>query len=246
MIKFAQSFRLHADMAEFLRREIYHLDGIHYFSELHDELPAAAHDDAFLASVLSPEHPIIVVVHDEDQSLFRNELEQALIVPVIEALAAEPYRLNAEHGFGVVVPHTAQRAALRQALEDGLSDRASGEVVRSPIDTVERFQGDERTAILVGATESERSYLLVSSDFLLDPRRLTVALSRAKRKIVLVASRSVFSLFSADEDTFANAQLWKNLLRHTATVKLWEGERHGHEIVVWGNRSRSSRQEPPA
>jgi hypothetical protein len=45
------------------------------------------------------------------------------------------------------------------------------------------------------ATQSDRAYLLTSSEFLLDPRRLAVALSRAKRKMTLVASRSVFSLF---------------------------------------------------
>ncbi len=100
---------------------------------------------------------------------------------------------------------------------------------------MERFQGDERTVILVSATESDREYLLASSEFLLDPRRLTVALSRAKRKMLLVASESVFSLFSPDEETFANSQLWKNLLRHTCTVDLWRGERYGQRVQVWGN-----------
>ena len=91
------------------------------------------------------------------------------------------------------------------------------------------------TAILVSATESDRDYLLLSSEFLLDPRRLTVALSRAKHKMMLVASRSVFTLFSADEETFAHAQLWKNLLRRTCTVPLWSGTLHGTPVRVFGN-----------
>jgi superfamily I DNA and/or RNA helicase len=104
---------------------------------------------------------------------------------------------------------------------------------------VERFQGGERTAILVSATESDREYLLASSDFLLDPRRLTVAMSRAKRKLVLVASRSVFTLFSPDEETFQHSQLWKNLLRRTCTELLWAGEREGKRVEVWGNTANS-------
>ena len=108
--------------------------------------------------------------------------------------------------------------------------------MRWAIDTVERFQGGERTVILVSATESDRAYLLASSEFLLDPRRLTVALSRAKRKMILVASRSIFSLFSPDEETFANSLLWKNLLLRTCTALLWEGERDGKKVAVWGGK----------
>jgi superfamily I DNA and/or RNA helicase len=67
------------------------------------------------------------------------------------------------------------------------------------------------TVILLSATESGRAYLLASCEFLLDHRRLTMALSRAKCKMILVASR-IFSLFSTDEETFANSLLWKNLL----------------------------------
>jgi hypothetical protein len=90
----------------------------------------------------------------------------------------------------------------------------------------------------VGATESDPHYLLGSSEFLLDPRRLTVALSRAKHKLILVAARSIFALITPDEEAFANAQLWKNLLRRTCTVPLWKGEREGRRVEVWGNQSR--------
>jgi superfamily I DNA and/or RNA helicase len=234
-IKFEESFRLHADMAEFLRREIYVRDGIAFHSRQHRELAPETLDDSFIASVLRPEHPIVVVVHDEAGSLVLNSVEQELITPVLETLARR-FGFGPEHGLGVVVPHRAQRAALQERVPLlTVLDEATGLPVRTAVDTVERFQGDERDAILVSATESDPQYLLQSSQFLLDPRRLTVALSRAKRKMVLVASRSVFGVFSTDEETFANAQLWKNLLRYTCTEKLWEGERAGHHVEVWGN-----------
>ena len=50
-----------------------------------------------------------------------------------------------------------------------------------------------------------------------------------------MAAASLFSLFSPDEETFENAQLWKNLLRHTCTQLLWRGERDGRRVTVWGN-----------
>src|SRR5204862_707533 len=108
-------------------------------------------------------------------------------------------------------------------------------ILRSAVDTVERFQGGEREVILISATESDRDYLLASSQFLLDPRRLTVAMSRARKKLVLVASRTVFSLFSPDEETFVNSPLWKKLRRRTFTALLWEGEWGGKRVEVWGN-----------
>jgi hypothetical protein len=238
MIQFAESFRLHAAMAEFLREEIYRHDGIAYFSRKRDLLPARSVPDEFVAAVLRPEYPLVVVVHDEAGSQVRNPFEQALIEPVIRVLADKGgYALDADQGLGIVVPHRAQRAALQQAFPAlCVIDASTGLPARSAIDTVERFQGGERTAILVSATESDRAYLLASSEFLLDPRRLTVALSRAKRKMVLVASRSVFSLFSPDEDVFANAQLWKNLLLRTCTTRLWAGDREGRRVEVWGGK----------
>jgi hypothetical protein len=238
MIRFAESFRLHSAMAEFLRLEVYRHDGIAYHSKKTDLLTAHDDEDALVAAVLRPDYPLVVVTHDEADSQVRNPFEQALIEPILRALAdPTKYGLDALDGLGIVVPHRAQRAALQQAFPElCILDPMSGLPVRSAIDTVERFQGGERTVIMVSATESDRAYLLASSTFLLDPRRLTVAVSRAKRKMILVASRSIFSLFSPEEDVFANALLWKNLLLRTCSTLLWEGERGGKKVAVWGGK----------
>jgi hypothetical protein len=238
LIQFEESFRLHAAVAEFLRREVYRHDGIEFHSKKQEVLAAREIQDPMVAAVLRPEYPLVVVVHGEAASQVRNEFEQRLIEPVIRTLAdPKGYALDAEKGLGVVVPHRAQRAALQAAFPQlSLLDPESGLPVLSAIDTVERFQGGERTVILVSATESDPGYLLMAGEFLFDPRRLTVALSRAKRKLILVASRSVFSLFSPDEETFMNAMLWKNLLANTCVAPLWEGVRGGVPVAVWGGR----------
>lgn len=57
-----------------------------------------------------------------------------------------------------------------------------------------------------------------------------------KRKMILVASRSIFSLFSTDEATFANSLLWKNLLQRTCSTLLWVGVREGKNVAVWDGK----------
>jgi hypothetical protein len=233
MIQFERSFRLDQDMAEFLRRSVYAQDGLQYHSQRDGRLLFDGHDDPFVAAVLDPDYPLVVIVHDEASSQLRNDFERDLTAPLLTALHAANYRVR--EGFGMVVPHRAQRANLQQALRDALPGAEDREEIAAAVDTVERFQGGERHAIIVSATESDPAYLLAAGKFLYDPRRLTVAISRAKDKMVLVASRSVFDLFSPDEDTFRNAQLWKDLLRRTCTVPLWSGARYGQQVEVWGN-----------
>lgn len=52
--------------------------------------------------------------------------------------------------------------------------------------------------------------------------------------MILVASRSVFSLFSPDAETFVNTRLWNNLLDRTCTISVWMGTRDGVGVTVWG------------
>lgn len=234
IVRFAESFRLHRDMARFLRDAIYAQDGIDYHSRQTATLDPRDHGDPFLDAVLAPAHPIVVVVHEEAASQVLNPFELRLVSPILQALAGA-HSLDAAHGLGVVVPHRAQRGALKAALPELMAALLDGGLDASAVDTVERFQGGERTAILVSATESDPDYLRAAGEFLLDPRRLNVALSRARRKLILVASRSVFTVFATDEATFAHARLWKRLLHGTCATPLWAGEREGVAVEVWGS-----------
>ena len=230
-IKFERSFRLHRDMAEFLRRAVYHRDGIHYHSKREHllELPQTS-QEKFVAAALSPDYPLVVVMHDEAQSLLQNETECEILLPILRHLAAHE---SMRGEIGVVVPHRKQRALLQEKLGDLARPDESGKACVE-VDTVERFQGGEREVILFTATESDPNYLAQSS-FLLDPRRLNVALSRAKRKVIVVASREVFELLPSDEEDFQNAQFWKHLLRRCCIEELFETQIAGANVWVRGN-----------
>jgi superfamily I DNA and/or RNA helicase len=109
--------------------------------------------------------------------------------------------------------------------------------VTDSIDTVERFQGGERDVIIVSATASDPDYVLAEADFLLDLNRLNVALSRPRKKLIVVASRSVIDLLVSDLDTFDNAIIWKRLYYRCACDILWEGERCGVQVCLRGRKA---------
>ncbi|WP_395090937.1 DEAD/DEAH box helicase [Armatimonas sp.] len=232
-IRFTESFRLHQVMAEFLREEIYRHDGIHYHSHRTSTLTPHTYDNPLVAAVLHPDFPLIVVLHDEAESQSRNGFEEQLLGPILAALT-DQHNLEAKKGLGVVVPHRAQRSALQLAYPQLCVLDDNGQITLSAVDTVERYQGDERDVIVISATESDPDYIQASAGFLLDPCRLNVALSRAKKKMVLVASRSIFEYFSADEVMFRNAQIWKNLLRRTCHTELYQGELEGKPVAIYG------------
>ena len=209
-----QSFRLHKTIAKFLQDNIYVRDGIHFFSKRTDILDQPPLAGEYVNKALDPNYPIVVIEHGEQRSQQYNETEITLVTPLIR-ICAEKLRLDGMDGIGVVVPHRAQRALLREHFPDL--------AVTDSIDTVERFQGGERDVIIVSATASDPDYVLAEASFLLNLNRLNVALSRPRKKLIVVASRSVIDLLVSDLDIFDNAVIWKRLYYQYAADLLWEG-----------------------
>ncbi|HLL75721.1 MAG TPA: DEAD/DEAH box helicase, partial [Pyrinomonadaceae bacterium] len=216
-----ESFRIPAEIADFLRKYIYAEDGVDFRSANRERLPAPDVKEDWLRAVFAPEHPLVVVEHDERGSQQSNEFEAALVEEIARA-ASSQLRLDAEHGIGVVVPHRAQKVLLQKRLPE----------LAASIDTVERFQGGERDLIIVSATVSDREFAQQESGFLLEPRRLTVAVSRPRRKLVVVSSRAVFDLIPADLDEYERGALWKHLRHECAESILWEGNLRGNRVSV--------------
>ncbi|GAC1304798.1 MAG: DEAD/DEAH box helicase [Ktedonobacteraceae bacterium] len=93
-----------------------------------------------------------------------------------------------EKDIGIIAPYRAQVANLRRHLfvDDITSDwQALSSNTPMSIDTVDRFQGGERMVIIMSfaTTKTPESPL---REFLTNPHRLNVALTRAQRKLILV------------------------------------------------------------
>ncbi|HQY29831.1 MAG TPA: DEAD/DEAH box helicase, partial [Thermomicrobiales bacterium] len=227
-IKFSRSFRIHRDVAEFLRRAIYSKDDIALHSLRRDILggPTSSDTDLGVAIAASP-CAIVLVCHNEASSQQKNPLEIDIALSAIKAISA----LDSEASIGIVVPHRAQRAALRELILHETGDQRLVERV----DTVERFQGDERDVIIFSATESDPIYLQAAGGFLFDPRRFNVAISRAKRKLIVVASRELFAAIPKDIAEFENAEIWQMLHQDICTEPIWQGVVAGYNVECRGS-----------
>lgn len=106
-----------------------------------------------------------------------NPWEAGLVVRLVERLRDDG--LLPEE-IGVITPYTAQSDLLSSRLDPGVE-----------VDTVDSFQGSEKTAIVLSLTrsnaEGEVGFLGRPAD---GPRRLNVALTRAKRYLAVVGDWS--------------------------------------------------------
>ena len=218
-----ESFRIPAEVADFLHRHVYAKDGVDFHSHNRTRLAPLGADNLpmWIVAALDPAHSLVVIEHAETGSQQSNEFEAELITELVR-VASENLGLDAAHGLGVVVPHRGQKFLLHERLP----------AYAEAIDTVERFQGGERDLIIVSATVSDREYAAAECDFLLEPRRFTVAVSRPKRKVIVVASRAVFDLVPADLDAYERGSLWKRLRHEVERRVLWQGEIKGHAVSV--------------
>ena len=236
MVRLATSYRVPPRLADFLRHEIYQHDGIQYHSHQREVMRAIVSGNLFVDAVLHAEYPIVLIEHDESASrarnLFEAQLVTSIVVPLIKA------KLDAQRGFGVVVPHRMQRSTIKTLLKPEMPARMDmlfGDVEVAGVDTVERYQGSERDVMIVSATESDSDYIQRNESFLFDMRRLNVALSRARHKVIMVASEQVLDYIANDPQVGVQSQLWKNLRQYWCTTILFDGEIAGQRVRVRGH-----------
>lgn len=116
-VRLDESFRLHVEIAEFLRENIYSKDGIDFHSKRKDLIIQLPHINQYVDVVLNPNFPIIVIEHTEQASQQFNPIEIELVRPLIHACISH-LSLNGRTDIGIVVPHRAQRALLRSEFPD--------------------------------------------------------------------------------------------------------------------------------
>lgn len=194
--RLSETHRCHEVVAEFLNKWVYEKDGIDFRSDQNQTLKAVKPVTDGLNAALKPENVFVLIVHSEKESFQANPVEAKIVDSLVRSVNAD--------SVGVVTPHNAQRGLIKNLLnDDNYSD------VR--VDTVERYQGGESDFIIISATVSDPDYIRSESDFLLNLNRINVAISRMKKKIVTIASRSIFEFMPQDAKDYDKALLWRGI-----------------------------------
>ena len=109
------------------------------------------------------------------------------------------FRGNGTSRIGIIAPFRAQVSALRRRLEQTFGDPA---LARQMVDTVDRFQGDERDIVFLSTCmpPQEKEIPLLYRDI----RRINVALSRARVKLVVVG----------DMNLLKRIEVFRNLMKY--------------------------------
>ncbi|MGE5533657.1 MAG: AAA domain-containing protein, partial [Bacillota bacterium] len=193
--RLCESHRCHSIVADFLREWVYEKDKIDFRSDHKQTMEPSKPCTDGLGVVLEPENVFVLIVHDEAES-FQSNLVEASIV---EALV----RHAQSDSIGIITPHNAQKGLLRNILSEGCEN--------ARVDTVERYQGGEADCIIISSTVSDPDYVRSESDFLLNLNRINVAISRMKKKLIIIASRSIFEFMPQDAKDYDKALLWRGI-----------------------------------
>jgi DNA replication ATP-dependent helicase Dna2 len=135
--------------------------------------------------ILGPEPSMVRVEIDHEGNRVSSPEEADEVAALIEEMlegGVSPGEI------GVVVPFRAQAARVRNLLRFGRFAKWP-EIGKLTVDTVERFQGQEREAMIVSFVVSDDAFMDRLDSFLTYPQRLNVAVTRARTKVVLVHSK---------------------------------------------------------
>lgn len=182
--------------------------------------------------ILDPEHPAVCVLYRDRQSgqsnaieadhiaalatLLRTRMRRDLLNELdttgtpIAADSGQRFDANGfwERGLGIVVPHRAQMSLVASRLIAAFPNDAPDKI-RLAVDTVERFQGQERHVIIAGFGIGDPDIVEAEEEFLFSLRRFNVMASRARAKLVVFVSRTVVEHLSDQADVLTESLLLK-------------------------------------
>lgn len=134
--------------------------------------------------------------HDGACSNHANPIEAKKVADLVYAIKSEgkiPFK-----EIGIVTPHRAQAGAICAALQDKLGLQDSQSLL---VDTVERFQGQEREAMILSMGAEKDEARRGDRAFLGDGRRLNVAVTRAKSRFYCLAPQKLIKSTASASET---------------------------------------------
>lgn len=165
-------------------------------------------------AILDPAKPAVLVLTETQGCSTKSETEAELIAQLAHRLIAF-YGIQPEQ-MALISPHRAQNNAVAQKLEKLLTLSDKNSTALPLIDTIERIQGAQRDIIIFGLTSSDPDHIL--TDFLNNPNRLNVAITRAKTKLIIIGSKAFFHAIPDSESILEKNYCFKALYEHCKNI----------------------------
>jgi DNA replication ATP-dependent helicase Dna2 len=113
-----------------------------------------------------------------------------------------------QHAVGVVTPHRAQRSRVIGRLKEIFPQDSTGDIVGA-VDTVERYQGQERDIIIASFGIGDPDLIRSEDEFLYNLNRFNVLASRARAKLIVLCTESLLQHLSDDVEVLKESRLLK-------------------------------------
>ncbi|XP_052211363.1 DNA replication ATP-dependent helicase/nuclease JHS1 isoform X2 [Diospyros lotus] len=144
------------------------------------------YESSWLKEVLDPHQPVRFINTDmlpaleaKDGKTVNNPTEAKIIAVITEELVNKGIEVE---DIGIITPYNSQANLIRGAISTSVE-----------IHTIDKYQGRDKDCILVSFVRSNESGRSCISSLLGDWHRINVALTRAKKKLIMVGSRSTLS-----------------------------------------------------
>ena len=203
------TYRMNAELCAFPSRTWYH-------ARLHPAPKNAAArlslarpislDDP-LDNIIDPDKPVVLVRTHHLGCGQESEIETNILARIAQHLLCH-HHLSKEQ-LAIISPHRAQNNAINSRLSQLLK---SSQDLLPLIDTVERIQGAERDVIIFGFTGSDPDQVL--GEFLNNPNRFNVVITRARKKLIIVCSETFISAVAQNEQALEANACFKAFFEH--------------------------------
>jgi DNA polymerase III delta prime subunit len=159
-------------------------------------------EPSWVRSILSPEKVVCSIEHDNEYEIGISLLEANITAQIVTGYykMVSPKNKLEEIAFwtknvGVVAPHNAQgRTIIQKILQEltpltRLDKSLLMNFLKNTVYSVEKFQGSDRDLIVTSIGLSDVDKISDECDFIFDLNRFNVLTSRAKSKLIFIASK---------------------------------------------------------
>ncbi|VXD19763.1 ATP-binding protein [Marinoscillum sp. 108] len=157
------------------------------------------------SEVLNNEDPKVLYLHKVFDSQGRSPHEASIVAGILKDLVEHGAELR---DIGIITPYRAQVREIKKALNRVVKGIDTERTESLFIDTVDRMQGQERDYILYSMSNSHPLESKRRLDFFYSPNRLNVAITRGKKKCIVIANYKVFDII---DDELSDLPEYDNL-----------------------------------